>query len=301
MDIWALKVLDAVVSTGSISGAAVVVRRTQPQVSRIIQTLEEELGFALFLRQGRSVLPTPNCLPVLARARSILDQFDALRVDADRLRLEHSPALHLVGPSYASYGLLPTILNALKSRSPDLQITVSALARSDGGAWQMPDNYDIGLAILPFELPGTHQERFCTMEVALITPRGHPLAAREVVHPEDLADHAFVSLRPAAPLRRRIDRIMEAAGVKLATSITVPDTASALRMVMENMGVTLGDAFSARQIGRDHVSVVRFLPIIRGDLGFFWPADRPRTAHYDAFKVAARAVVEAERCKFTHF
>ncbi|MCF1465297.1 LysR family transcriptional regulator [Agrobacterium vitis] len=56
----ALVTMDSVARLGSFSAAASELSLTQGAISRQIQTLEEQLGTQLFLRNGRGVIPTPR-------------------------------------------------------------------------------------------------------------------------------------------------------------------------------------------------------------------------------------------------
>ena len=61
-----------VMRSGSISQAARAVGRTQPAVSTMVQTLEDQLGFALFLRQQGKLIPTPEARFFLEECEDIL-------------------------------------------------------------------------------------------------------------------------------------------------------------------------------------------------------------------------------------
>ena len=50
----------SVMLAGSVVGAAKLLNVTQPGVSRTIGLLELRLGFALFVRHGRKLIPTPE-------------------------------------------------------------------------------------------------------------------------------------------------------------------------------------------------------------------------------------------------
>ncbi len=47
------------------------------------------------------------------------------------------------------------------------------------------------------------------MDEVCVLPRGHALASRAVLTPEDFADQAFVSLAPTDPYRQQIDAVFE--------------------------------------------------------------------------------------------
>src|SRR5215468_3011771 len=77
MEIRQLRYLDAVGELGSFSAAARRLHVVQPAISQQIRKLEEELGVELITR-GRQALLTPAGELVAARARTILNELDAI-------------------------------------------------------------------------------------------------------------------------------------------------------------------------------------------------------------------------------
>ena len=61
-----LAAFDAVIATGSVTAAARELDLTQSTVSRLIRTLEEQLGRDLFVRHKKRLVPTPAALDLAA-------------------------------------------------------------------------------------------------------------------------------------------------------------------------------------------------------------------------------------------
>lgn len=57
MEIRQLEAFAAVMTTGSVTGAARLLERSQPAITRLVQELEAEIGYALFARSGPESLP----------------------------------------------------------------------------------------------------------------------------------------------------------------------------------------------------------------------------------------------------
>jgi LysR family transcriptional regulator, glycine cleavage system transcriptional activator len=78
-----LSAFEAVCRTGSTTAAAQDLDLTQGAVSRLVQALEAQLGIALFLRQGRRLVPTPAAL---AYARDVARAMDLISRGSMRVR-----------------------------------------------------------------------------------------------------------------------------------------------------------------------------------------------------------------------
>lgn len=76
LDIDSLRTLRAIVEAGSFTGAAARLHLTQSAVSWKIKRLEERLGHALLVRDGKSIQPTEMGHELLAHAEKILAAHD---------------------------------------------------------------------------------------------------------------------------------------------------------------------------------------------------------------------------------
>lgn len=93
-----LQAFEAVCRTGSTLAAARDLDLTQGSVSRLIQNLEAQLGVALFLREGRRLVPTEGAL---AYARDVVKAFDLITRGSMRVRSN-------TGGGTLSLSILPT-------------------------------------------------------------------------------------------------------------------------------------------------------------------------------------------------
>jgi DNA-binding transcriptional LysR family regulator len=78
MDFDRLRALVWTVDEGSVSAAALRLHRTQPAVTRLLKTLEENVGRRLINRSARPLVPTPEGRVVVQIAREILQMADTL-------------------------------------------------------------------------------------------------------------------------------------------------------------------------------------------------------------------------------
>lgn len=78
MTLQQLKYVVVTEECGSISDAAEQLFIAQPSLSKSIRLLEEELGFALFVRERKGVKATAEGLEFLCYAKRVLEQSDRL-------------------------------------------------------------------------------------------------------------------------------------------------------------------------------------------------------------------------------
>ena len=88
MTLTQLRYIVAIADAGlNITMAAERVHATQPGISRQLRQLEDELGFQVFLRRGKSLDSiTASGAQVIARARNILAESANIRALAANLR-----------------------------------------------------------------------------------------------------------------------------------------------------------------------------------------------------------------------
>ncbi len=73
-----LKFAVEIAKIGSITEAANALYMSQPQLSKLILDMERSLGFPIFKRSARGVVPTSKGEKFLAHARNILEQVDII-------------------------------------------------------------------------------------------------------------------------------------------------------------------------------------------------------------------------------
>src|SRR3546814_8041709 len=129
MTLTQLRYLVAIADSGlNITLAAERVHATQPGLSKQIKQLEDELGFQLFMRKGRSLEGiAPAGQRVLAHARRIVDEAGNIRSYAANERGEHAGQLALATRSEEHTSELQSLMRisyavfCLKKKKPNIQ------------------------------------------------------------------------------------------------------------------------------------------------------------------------------------
>ncbi|RTH22183.1 LysR family transcriptional regulator [Thermus scotoductus] len=184
MTLEQMRYLVALVEERSFTRAAERVYLTQPALSVQIRKLEEELGVKLFdRRQGK---PTEVGERVAAQARRVLEEVARVKAIArGEEGVFQGPFRVGVIPTLAPY-LLPRLLPRLLERYPGLEVSVEEELTPAILQGLVEGRLDAGLVGTEERAPGVQSLPLFSEEfLAYISP-GHPLYAKESLHPLEI-------------------------------------------------------------------------------------------------------------------
>ncbi len=116
----------------NITLAASRVHATQPGLSKQLKQLEDELGFLLFVRKGRSLESvTPAGTEVIARARAVLAEANNIRTYAANQRRESQGQLILTTTHTQARFVLPPAVAAIKQAYPQVSVHLQQAGEAD--------------------------------------------------------------------------------------------------------------------------------------------------------------------------
>lgn len=182
-----------VMRSGSISQAARALGRTQPAVSTMIQTLEDQLGFALFVRAQSKLTPTPEAQFFLEECEDILKRVERTERTLQRVSSLQAGKLQIACHPAASSVFLPKLMTRFLDGRDNLD--VSLIMRSSDVIEDLiaSQQFDVGFAESPEPRASIHQTDY-NLECVCVLPSDDPLASSEVVTPNDLDGRAMAVL-----------------------------------------------------------------------------------------------------------
>lgn len=273
MNLRDLEYLVAVADHTHFGRAAAACFVSQPTLSTQLKKLETELGVPLIERNPRRVMLTAVGEQVVARARVILGEVDAVRGIARHARNPRSGRLRFgVFPTLAPY-LLPHVLPGLQSRFPDLELllveekTEVLLDQLRGG------RLDAAVLALPVQDDLLDGELLFREDFLLAVPAGHRLAAFECVTLDVLDDERVLLLQDGHCLREAALAVCARAGAREYVGFQATSLETLRYMVGAGVGITLLPELSVRPPvpQPSAVHLVRFAdPVPHRDIGLFW-------------------------------
>jgi DNA-binding transcriptional LysR family regulator len=189
-----LRVLREVAARGSFSGAAMHLGYTQSAVSRQVALTEAAAGTQLFERHARGARTTRAGGVVLRAAAAVVGELERAEDELAALS-ETVPATLRVGAfSTALTTLVPRAMAAFAAVSPNTRLRLGEGTSSRLLTDVQNARVDLAVVSAPQEHPrGVRLTRLFDDPLLVALARGHPLAARERVSPEELRQERWVA------------------------------------------------------------------------------------------------------------
>lgn len=273
--------------SGSISQAARSVGRTQPAVSTMVQTLEDQLGFALFLRSHGKLTPTPEAYFFLEECEDILSRVERTERTLERISSLQSGKLKIACHPAASSVFLPRLLTSfLKDRE---ELGASLIMRSSDVIEDLiaSQQYDLGFAETPQPRESIRQTDF-DLECVCILPKGDPLANVDVVTPGDLDGRPLAVLFDEHGTAAQTEAAFRSAGCEYNKRLELRTFLPGLQFVAAGVCVMVCDMITAyshltQTPESERLAIRRFRPRISNSVSILTPGYATQSMAGQAF------------------
>jgi LysR family cys regulon transcriptional activator len=179
MKLHQLRYLAAVAQSGlNITAAAQKLHTSQPGVSKQIKLLEDELGFQIFVREGRNLTRiTPAGQQVIERALRILQEAQSIRDLSTELRDEGRGSLSIGTTHTQARYVLPDVIRVFRDRYPQVRLNLHQGTSEQIAEMVASDRIDCAIATGSEQLFQDLTLLPCyRWHRTVIVPRSHPLA-----------------------------------------------------------------------------------------------------------------------------
>ncbi len=290
MDYRQLEMFEAVVTLESVTEAARHLGVTQPAISAAMGKLERDVGFTLFRRDGRRLVPTNEARLLHGEAVRALAGFRRLGEAAAGIQAAQSGTLTIATNPGPGIAWLPAVAAAFCRARP--QVRLRLLTRSSNEVRDLAalSAFDLGLAEAPFTRAETLLCRYSFARVVVL-PEGHRLAGEAVLTPQLLDGEDMVATVNSSWSWATVARAFEAAGAGCRVVAECEFTAIAINMVAAGLGLCLADPLSVAGARAQGLVVRPFQPALPYDVGLLRPAHGTLTRLAEAFAAEFHAHV----------
>ena len=218
LDARLLRLLVAVVDTGSITAAAQRLGVTQSAVSHLLDKLRGITGDALFTKSGRGIVATARALTLAERARELLGDLERFAQSEDFDPARWQTTFTIAANDFQRDTLLPALMQRLRQSAPGVVLRVIA---SDVPTPEMLRQQHCQLIISPRPPEGTDivQKRLFEDRYRVFYDdrvRRAPQSRQEYLD----AEHVTVLYAPQRPLD--LDRHLQSQGIQRRFRVMVP-------------------------------------------------------------------------------
>jgi len=256
----------------NVSEAAAALHTSQPGVSKQIRGLEEELGTAIFVRQGRRFTALTDAgREIVAAVDRILSEVANLKAVGEEFAHQAKGSLAVAVTHTQARYALPSVVGEFIRRFPQVKLKLlqgnpHQLARMVGAgeadvaiATEALDEYPELVAI------PCYQWHHC-----VVVPAGHALERVKPLTLEAIAAHPLVTYDPTFAGRTALDRAFAARNLHPEIVLTALDSDVIKSYVALGLGVGIISSRAFRP-GRDE-------GLVALDCGHLFPAQTTRLA-----------------------
>ncbi|WP_425555881.1 LysR family transcriptional regulator [Kitasatospora nipponensis] len=272
----------AVARLEHVTRAAQALGMPQPTLSRAVARLEEELGVALFARQGRTVRLTRAGRLLLGSVERALTELER---GAQAAREEADPAggrvafgfLHTMGTD-----AVPALLRGFRADRPRVrfQLVQDYVGAMLERLWA--GELDLCLVSPMPTDPELAARQIDEQVLHLAVPADHRLAGRCRIRLAEVAEEPFVALEHGYGLRAITDGFCAEAGFSPRIAFEGEEAETLRGLVVAGLGVALLPPGPVPRPGVVELAVTA--PRTRRAIGLAWVAGRPLTPPAAAFR-----------------
>jgi DNA-binding transcriptional LysR family regulator len=257
-DLNLLNALDALLTEGSVTGAAERLHLSIPATSRTLDRIRKAMDDPIFVRAGRGLAPTPRALAIQTRLHQLVEEARALMAvgrDVDLATLERTFTLR------ADDNLTSLLAAALVGQTRDIAPGIRLRFTAEGEEDLAPlrdGRIDLHLGAIGQSAPELrvsplYQERLVGMMAA-----GHPLTNQRITL-ERLVSMPHVAVSRRGRPHGALDNALAEHGLARTVAVVVPTFTSASHIVLTSELIGLLPERYARRVAA--TSGARIFPI----------------------------------------
>lgn len=271
LDILHLTYFTEVARQKSFTKASKILHVTQPSISKVIKTLENELGVILLERSGRQVELTDAGQALLQRAEDVLIAMDNLTIElADVVGLKNG-RLVIGLPPMIGARFFPNVIGEFKRIYPTIEIKLIEVGSKEVESNIENGTLDLGVVALPLSKDLFETFPFISESLYIVLYPDHPLANAAKLALSDLRAESFILYRDDFSLNDLIMSKCKQQGFEPHIVCQSSQWDFIAEMVLSKLGIALLPETICRGLERQNYRIIPLVdPVIPWDLAIVW-------------------------------
>ncbi|PLR89765.1 LysR family transcriptional regulator [Bacillus sp. T33-2] len=285
MEIRQLKYFLEVARLKSITKAAESLHISQPALSKMIMSLEEELGMTLVIRTKKTSDITDAGIVVMEYAQKMTALLDEMSTTLNDMTNLARGQVNIGLPPFIGSLFFPKVMAKFHHKYPNVELNI----KEYGGARVVKSveegEFELGVAVLPINEEQYNVYPIVEEEMKLLVHREHRFASSQIVQLNDLVDEEFIFYNEEFALHHIIRNLFITAGFEPKILFKSSQWDLMSEMVAANLGITILPQSICNRVSNRDLAIIRLEPTILWKLAVITKKDR-----YLSF--AGRAFIE---------
>lgn len=225
----------------SLRKAAADLAMTQPAATKLLRDLEAAVGLPLYTRHAWGMAPTPYGETLARYARGLVAELAEARHELAAQAEGAQGNVRIGGVTGAVPGILAPAIRRMQAERPGVALFVLVNATEVLLAALRQGTLDVAVCPLPADADTADLvvRRLGDEPLRIVARAGHPLAQARGAGAEALVRVPWIVQAPESPLRRDVDAMLSAAGLRLPRSVVeTVSVVATLALLQESDAVT---------------------------------------------------------------
>lgn len=286
-----LEVFNAIMLTGTVGGAARLLHVSQPAVTQTLQHAELQLGYALFTRQRRKLVPTNEAHALYPEVQQLMGQLESVRRLSVALTGEQAAGLRiLIVPSLAVRAL-PDALQLFRKIHPQINVSIRVQHSREVTQSIALQEADVGIVYGSRAHPAVEEESIAIGRLVCVSRVGSAGAdRRSTVAMDEVLRTPFIRIDERDPIGIMLAEQWARLGVAPRANITVQTHHIAMVLAEEGFGPAILDSFTAKASRNALLHVRTLLPEVAVEIKALFPQGKRSPGPVEDFIAAFRKV-----------
>ena len=242
MNTHKLKTFCTVVEYDSFSKASEKLFCSQPAISKQIRSLEKELGYPLFDREGKKISLNANGKIVYKYSQKILKDISEMEEALKEYNNISSLSVSFGTTNFIGVHIITPQINKFKDLFPDIPLTFTI--DFTPGILKMLHHNKVSFAFISesnllINYPDIKTEFFKEDELILVVPNNHKWVDEKSIHLSDITSERFLLSQSGSALRNFIEKKLSEHGIHLKNKANFYNIEGIKQSLLNGHGISI--------------------------------------------------------------
>ena len=231
-----------IVDQGNLSKAAELLYCSQPALSKQITSLEKEIGYPLFDRNGKKLTLNKNGELLYQFGKKLEQDLIQLKKDLYALNRPVANSIYFGVTNYIGIYLMPPVISEFKKKWPNIAINFTVDFLSN--IIDLLEQDQISFALIPQSQYTTDNPKYicrflCQDDMVLAFPNNHPLVKLSKITPQDIVNYPFLVSQVKSATREIIFSKLSSVGAIPKNIIDMHNTETIKQGIICGIGISI--------------------------------------------------------------